>query len=407
MFLRNLPLQLLLTVVLAVLFGSWLPLPVSNVLYTLGCAFKDMLMLFIPLVVCGYLMASIVSFDKKSLILIAGVVCLTSLSSFVTSVFAYGFSKTILSLVTVTALPLATDLPPSDELVLLWQIPFTSPFTPTVAIFTALLLGFLAVFANVKALKTLANSVRDGTTHVLKTYLIPLLPLYVLAVVLKIQSEGSVRLLFAGYGKIFLLLYAFVLLFALGAFWLLAGRHIKQTAAYLKTFWSTTVTAFTTMSGIASMPFLVEATEEATGSKDYARFTIPLTINIHTLGDGLVIPITSLTLLYMQDGVLPSFATFLPFAGAYTLARFFNACVPGGGVLIMAPFAEKYLGLSNELVGFLTTLYILQDPLITTTNAVGNALFALAAKPLVMLGLKSTKPPGGPRKIMPASRKVL
>ena len=58
------------------------------------------------------------------------------------------------------------------------------------------------------------------------------------------------------------------------------------------------ITAFTTMSGVAAMPFLVTSVSASTRNKPYAEFSVPLT-NIHTLGDGFIITMTALSLLCM------------------------------------------------------------------------------------------------------------
>lgn len=391
MLFKNLPFQLFLTVACGAFLGPFLPNALASFFYTAGFLFKDVLMCVVPFVVCGYLMASIVSFDKKSVLLVFGIVLLASISGFFTSLLGFGFTKSLLSFIHLPDLSSITPTGQTASLRLMWTMPFASPFTPTVAIFTALVLGFMAVFCNIKPLKKMALSLRDGSTHVLKQYVIPFLPLYVLAIVLQMRAEGSFKILFSGYGKVFLALYTFVTLFLLIGFWILGRLQNMPFGKTLKTYWSTVVTAFTTMSGIASLPFLIEATEKASGAPESARFTLPLTVNIHTLGDGLAIPISALALIYMQDGALPSFMQYLSFAGYYTLARFFSACVPGGGALIMAPFAQQCLGLNETLTGLFTTLYVLQDPFITTTNSMGNALFALATKPFVMWGLPDTK----------------
>lgn len=392
MLLKNLPFQLLLTIGFAALLGPFLPPAALNFFYTIGNLFKDLLMMFIPFVVCGYLMSAIVSFEKRSLYLVLVVLLIAVTSSFISAVGSYGLSELIVNLVSMDGLQLGAQNCGHSTVCTLWSLPFKSPFTPHHAIIVALGLGFASVFMRSQALQNLGLALRDHSTSVLKKFFIPLLPLYVLAVTLKIQSDGALGLLFTGYGKIFLILYSvgFALLF-LGLF-LLAGSW-KGTTKLLKTFWTPTITAFTTMSGIATMPFLVDAVEKASGSKNYARFTIPLTINIHVFGDALAIIVTALTLLHIQTGALPTFVDFLPFAGFYCMARFFSACVPGGGIITIIPFVKSAYGMAPEVVGLMTALYILQDPLITVLNILGNGIFALAIKPFILDRLKKSAGP--------------
>ena len=216
MFIKQLPFQLFLTVIFAILAGPFLPDSVLSALYTLGVLFKDILMIFIPLVVWGYLMSALVAFDKKSVFLAIGLVLLTVISSFLTVLIAYGFSLATLSKMTFAASMTqnAPDLS-AQGIKTLWTLPFKSPLTPSVAIVFALSLGFLAVFADIPVLKRFALTLRDQSTQILKTCFLPLLPLYVFAVLIKIQSQGTLMFLLAQYSKIFLVLYGslFALLF--------------------------------------------------------------------------------------------------------------------------------------------------------------------------------------------------
>ncbi|TGW15392.1 cation:dicarboxylase symporter family transporter [bacterium NHP-B] len=392
MILKQLPFQLLVTIVFTALFGPLLPQGVLNVLYTIGMIFKDVLMAFIPLVVWGYLMSSMVSFDKKSLVFALNLVVLTVISSLMTALVAYGFSISCLPFLGLDILIKQPEsIASSGSIQALWTLPFASPLTPSVAIVLALVLGCLSVFGDFPRLKGFAFGLRDHATRILKTYFIPLLPLYVMSVLLKIQSEGSLEFLFKEYGKIFTALYA-VLFLMLGMMTFVVGgktwRGLKNTIAL---FLKPGMTALTTMSGVAAMPFMVDSISKKTQNSRYAEFSIPLMTNIHTLGDGFVITTTAIAILYMTGSPMPTLAQGLVFVGCYTLARFFNACVPGGGILVMTPFVEKYLGLGPAWVGLLTTLYVLQDPLITFINTLGNGLLSLFVYPLFEKRLTGTE----------------
>lgn len=390
MLLRQLPFQLFLTLVFSILAGSWLPQGVSCALFTLGMFFKDVLMAFIPFVVCGYLMSSIVSFDKKSLLLVLFVILLVTLASFCTALGFYGFTRAIFPFLNLSQASLDTACASSSTIEALWSVPVRSPFTPTYAIVTALLLGFVAIFGPVPALKKLAFQLRDHSTQILKKYFIPFLPLYVLAILLKIQDEGSLRLLFQGYGKIALTLYGTIFLIFLAILAFVARFSWVRIKQIVSSMLPALITGGTTMSGVAAMPFLVDGVTQRTKDERYAEFIVPLTTNIHTFGDGAVIIATALAILGMTHAPQPSFGIFLIFAFYYCLSRFFNACVPGGGILIAAPFVREYLGLDDTAIGLLTTLYVLQDPIITMLNTAANSLLALGAYPLFARYLPTT-----------------
>ncbi|MEH0002100.1 MAG: cation:dicarboxylase symporter family transporter [Holosporaceae bacterium] len=378
---KSLPFQLIATIALGVLIHSVAPPIVLDSLFTAGAVFKDLLMMFIPFVVAGYLMSSLTSFDRKSLILVLAVALLAVVAGFVTVFLAYGIAQIAFPFMKLSPIATGCALEGPQCVKQLWALPFKSPLTPSVAIVCALVLGFAAVLADIKPLKNFAETLRVSSTYVLKRYFIPLLPLYVLAVVLKIQSEGTLVLLLKDYGKVFGLMHAslftlFVVLLAIST-----RFSFKSFKENIKALISPAITAFSTMSGVATMPILVDSISERLKSKTYPGFVIPLTTNIHTFGDGFVVTLNALALLTMATGVIPPLDVFIGYALYYCLARFFNACVPGGGALIMAPFVQTSLGLPTEFLGLFMTLYMLQDPLITMWNTLGNGLFALATHP--------------------------
>ena len=387
--LKSLPFQIALTVLCGFFISPLLPLWALNLGYTAGVFFKDLLMIFIPFVVAGYLMSSLVSFEKRSLWLVLGIVALTIFSSFLTIMASYGLAIVSFPLLSLGALSLdvcALTCP----LETLWVIPFKSPLTPSVAIIIALILGMVAVIWEIAPLKQGAEFLRDQSTRILKRYFVPFLPIYVLSVVLKIQSEGTLGILLKGYGKVFCALHGFILLSFVGATIAVAHLTGLRLRVLFKNLFSTVIAALSTMSGVATMPFLVEGISDVLRNKIYPGFVIPLTTNIHTVGDGFCISVTAFALLVMTQGKLPGFHMVLIYTFYYCLARFFSACVPGGGALIMAPFVRDYLGLAPEFIGLLITLYMLQDPLITLWNTLGNGLFVLSTKPFFAKYLPKT-----------------
>jgi Na+/H+-dicarboxylate symporter len=343
--------------------------------------FKDLLMTFIPFVVWGYLMSALVSFDKRSLKMILGIVCLTSLAGFFTILLGYEVSVLSFPFMNFKIFD-STVAESVSHLSVLWSLPIKSPLTPSRAILIALALGLLATFFNITLLKRFAVALRDRSTSVLNRYFIPCLWIYVFGVFIKLQYEGTVGFLFQGYGKVFLLIYGTIFCILLLTLMIAARFSITRFKSILRDLGPASMTVLTTMSSIASLPFLVRGLEKIMGSKRYPNFVAPLTVNFHTLGSGFAIVITSLALLSMANLPFPGFSQVLVFSGYYCLARFFNACVPGGGILVMRPFVEEYLGLPAAQCDLLVTLYVLQDSLISFSNVMGNASFALLTRPL-------------------------
>jgi Na+/H+-dicarboxylate symporter len=146
-------------------------------------------------------------------------------------------------------------------------------------------------------------------------------------------------------------------------------------------------TGFGAMSSAAAMPLTILGAEKNAKDKSLAASFIPATVNIHLIGDCFAIPIFAFAILKSFGLPEPSLSSYLIFASYFVLAKFSVAAVPGGGILVMLPILEAYLGFNTEMLTLITALYLLFDPVITAANILGNGAFALilekltAAKP--------------------------
>jgi Na+/H+-dicarboxylate symporter len=94
------------------------------------------------------------------------------------------------------------------------------------------------------------------------------------------------------------------------------------------------------------------------------------------VGDCFSISILALTILVSFGHPLPTLEEYMLFTVFFVLAKFAVAAVPGGGILVMIPILEKYLGFTPEMLSLITALYILFDPIVTSANVLGNGAFA-------------------------------
>jgi Na+/H+-dicarboxylate symporter len=131
------------------------------------------------------------------------------------------------------------------------------------------------------------------------------------------------------------------------------------------------------MSSAAAMPLTIIGTEKNAQNKDLARSVIPATVNIHLIGDCFAIPILAYAILKSFNVAEPLFMDYCIFAFYFVLAKFSVAAVPGGGIIVMLPILENYLGFNAPMLSLITALYILFDPVITCANVLGNGGFAL------------------------------
>ncbi|WP_253305916.1 cation:dicarboxylate symporter family transporter [unidentified bacterial endosymbiont] len=115
-----------------------------------------------------------------------------------------------------------------------------------------------------------------------------------------------------------------------------------------------------------------KGTELNLNNKEIAGAVIPATVNIHLVGDCFAIPLFAYAVLKSFGMDEPSLLNYLIFSFYFVLAKFSVSAIPGGGIIVMLPILEKYLGFNTEMMSLITALYILFDPVITAANVLGN-----------------------------------
>lgn len=373
----SLPVRLVAVVALAFLLSNHLSFDAVSWFYTISVALKDVLMVILPFVVFSYLAASILNLQGKATLMIFGVFGLVILSNTASVIAAYGVSSLLsnsLDQISFGAINGKVLVQP------LWKIPNLVLLTADKAMLAGLATGLIGNIFKIDALGNLINRIKLIATKALNIVFIPFLPLYVFGFVLKIGFEGTLTTLATAYAPVFFLSLGVIHAYLFLAYLIGCNGNFKATFKAIQTMLPAWITGFSTMSSAATLPVTMECVEKNTNNQKLAHFVTPATANIHMVGDGINITLTSLALLIMSGTQIPSFIEFLPYLGAYIFTKFSGSGVPGGGMIILLPVVEKHLGLNSDLCSLVATLYILQDSLMTASNVAGNGALALIAK---------------------------
>jgi len=382
---KNLPVQLFWCLGIGLIFGDILPDYIISYFYTLSVLIKDLLMYILPAIIFSYLLAALVSFKKQAPLLILSVFVLIILSNAIGVLTSYGtaylISPFIGNISTAHSQLITNSIHP------IFNLDIKPLITPEIALMAGILIGmainFLPVEEKFPDFKSYIFKLRNLITVFLRKCFIPLLPFYILGFVFKLQKEGALLTLLENYGKILIIICSLIAIYILFLYLLAANFNVRKAISYLKEMAPAGLTAFSTMSSAATMPLTLEATERNLRDRSYADFIIPTTVNNHMVGDALSTPLTALFLLFMSGQSFPDLKTYLIFVFYYCLAKFSAAGIPGGGVIVILPVVQAYLGLNEQMTSLLATIYILKDPLLTATNVMGNGAFALISRKII------------------------
>ena len=90
------------------------------------------------------------------------------------------------------------------------------------------------------------------------------------------------------------------------------------------------------------------------------------------LGDAVTVPILAVVTLYLFQGTVPAFPSFLKFMLYYSTTMLAASGIPGGGIMVTIPILKSILGCSDSMISIMITLHLLQDGFGTGGNVMGD-----------------------------------
>ena len=203
------------------------------------------------------------------------------------------------------------------------------------------------------------------------------IPLFITGFIVKMDHDQVMSYILSNYALIFVVIACAVFAYIALLYFVANRFQLPASIQSIKNMLPAAIAGFGSMSSAAAMPLTILGTEKNSGNPDLARSIIPATVNIHLIGDCFAIPIFAFAVMKSFGVPEPAFNIYLIFAAYFVLAKFSVAAVPGGGILVMLPILEAYLGFTADMLSLITALYILFDCVITCANVLGNGAFAM------------------------------
>ena len=383
----KLPLLLIAETILCLSFGHLVPESVKSGFYALSLTIKEILLFGLPFLIFAFISASLANLKKGALSFIIIAFSLVVLSNFlgttlagILGVYTLSFLENIHGFQTK-----AIELSP------LWNLHFPSLLSNDAALISGLVFGCFAGFYGHKPLINGIQKAQHYGLLILKKAFIPIIPLFVLGFVLKMDHEGMLDVILNDYLSVFLAItligYGYMILL----YGFCAGFRITKWRQSLQRMVPAVITGFSTMSSASALPLIVNAAEKTTKNKIVSGI-VPLSINIHMIGDCFAISIMALAILTSFGMPLPTPMEYMMYTVFFVLARFSVAAVPGGGIIVILPILERYLGFTGDMLSLILALYILFDPIATSANVFGNGFFAILFEKVYSYFQKTNEP---------------
>ena len=390
----KLPVKLVLLIGAVLLFGDYLSLNVKEVCYATSLTIKAVLTFMLPFIIFSYLSSCLLSFKKGVISFVIILLTTVFISNFLSTQvgFAAGLSAS-------KYIHAAQGLAGNDFTKIL--IP-TWDFTlhPLISNQLALLLGLgggivvsmLRNLAESKKLRTLilitkrfetfTEILKKLSTFFLMKMFIPAVPLFILGYILKLQYDGALGQIISSYAPVFILTAIVQFSYVIFLFGIVNKFNPSRWYNQVRNTVPAVITGLTTISSAAALPLTLQAAERNTQNPNMSRVIVTSTVNIHMIGNLIAVPILAVITMANFGIPYPGIETFIICGLGCALAQFAAAGVPGGGVLVMLPLLEQYLGFTGEMSSMLTALYLFFDTLIAGSNTIGGVWLAVALNKL-------------------------
>lgn len=365
---------LLLIMILPAFIGEHIPLKVKMGFLALSITIKDMIVFLLPFMVFSFLFSSLISFGNRAVLFIIMLLIMVACSNFIAIITGYSIAANILPYMDFQIARLVSG---EEALKPLFHIPIPKLLSNEPAIIAGILLGITFALKRNAKIEKAGKLMSQASIQFLKKCFIPILPIFILGFVLKLEHDRVLSQLFGVYGPVVVIIITTQLLYVMHYYLLAASYNPRKAISYIKNVAPAALTGFSTISSAATMPVTISCTEKNLPNPSFAKVIVPATANIHTIGSAIGITIFSVASLVAFGMGVPSFMSFLIFAFYYTMAKYAVAGIPGGVILIVTPLLQSHLGFTDEMLGLISAVYLLLDPFGTTTNVSGNGAFAI------------------------------
>lgn len=372
-----LPLKVIIAIGLGILCSLFFPEWLSRVFTTFNSIFENYLGFVIPLIIVGLVAPSIAELGKgagKLLLITVAIAYISTVIagyfSFVTCDWLYPKFLTPSTDITLANLENGTGIEPY----------FTIPMPPVFGVMTALVFSFVMGLGcsvlESSALKDVIKDFGDIIIKVIQKTIIPLLPLFIFGIFLKLSADGQVVFILKLFVKVIIVIFCIHIVWLLIQFCIAGAIAKKNPVKALITMLPAYFTALGTQSSAATIPVTLEQTKKNGVNPDLASFTVPLCATIHLSGSMLKIVACAFAIMFMMNMPI-TWGLYTNFIFLLAITMVAAPGVPGGAIMAALGVLSAVLGFDSTLNGLMIALYITMDSFGTACNVTGDGAIAL------------------------------
>ena len=365
--------KLFIAIGLGVAIGFVAPGQAIRALNCFSGTFGQFIRFFVPFIVVGLVTPAIVETGAgagRMLLLTMGI-------AYVSTLFAGSFAFCIADAVfprLITGTMESASQVQSFPAYFILEIPPIMGITS--ALFTAFIFGLAMGRFDTPSLKRGFMEIREVVVMTINKAFMPLLPVYILAVMADLTASG--KLAAVGGSCVVIMVTAFcVTTLVLLVQYLVAGAVAGRNP--FKALWNMVpayLTGWGCCSSAATLPVTLRQTRKNGVDDKITDLVIPLCANVHLAGSmaNMVVYTAGFVVLFGGEISIVKYIHFMIMLSVIAVA---SPGIPGGVVLASATIAESVLGFTPERYALVIATYMALDGMGTACNLTGDGAIAL------------------------------
>ena len=369
--------KVIIAIIAGIVASMFFPMWGVRIFVTISSIFSDFLSFIIPLIILGLVAPGIADLGKGAGKLLAITALIAYGSTIVAGLFSYFTTKWSLPLLlSAEELTSGSNLNFEETVTSFFSVEMPPLMGVTTALVLAFVIGLGVAATDGEKTKALLQEFRDIIILIIEKAIIPLLPLFIFGIFIKIGAEGQVAIVLGLFFKVILVIFVMHVLWLLFQFITAGAITNKNPFKALITMMPAYMTALGTQSSAATIPVTLMQTKKNGVDEDVADFVIPLCATIHLSGSMLKIVACAYAVMFMT-GMDAGFDLFLSFIMMLGITMIAAPGVPGGAIMAAVALLQSMLGFDETLIGLMIALYITMDSFGTACNITGDGAIAM------------------------------
>lgn len=367
--------KVLVACVLGSLIGPVFPIPAIRIFTTFNYIFSQYIGFMVPLIIVGLVTPAICKMGSSAGKLLLFTIVLAYFSSIIAGMFSYGVSSCVFPAL-LGDLQMDVSNSNAEGIAPFFTIDIPALMNVTSALVFSFLVGILLTSTGKGYFKNVAYDFEEVVTKAISKTLIPLLPIYIFGIFLKMSYSGEMLPVMKVFAKIILVIFVMSIVWLVVLFCIAGLISRKNPIKSLVSMIPAYLTALGTSSSAATIPVTLSSAQKCGAGETVSKFTVPLCATIHMPGSMMKITACAITIM-MLHGMDFSFPLMLRFIMIVAITAVAAPGVPGGVIMASLGVLASVLGFNDADQALMITLYIVMDSFGTACNVTADGAIAL------------------------------